>query len=55
VADGLRLEATDGPFTIGDGPLVRGTTEALVMVLAGRSAYLDDLSGDGVATIRGRV
>jgi uncharacterized protein (TIGR03083 family) len=55
VAGGLRLEATDGPFTSGDGPLVRGTTEALVMVLAGREAYLDELSGDGVPTIRGRV
>jgi uncharacterized protein (TIGR03083 family) len=55
VAEGLRLEATDGPFTNGEGPLVRGTTEALVMVLAGRPAYLDELTGDGVATIRGRI
>jgi uncharacterized protein (TIGR03083 family) len=55
VADGVRLEATDGPFTSGDGPLVRGSTVALVMVMAGRSAYLDDLTGDGVPTIRGRI
>jgi uncharacterized protein (TIGR03083 family) len=55
MADGVRLEATDGPFTSGDGPLVRGSTVALVMVLAGRSAYLDDLTGDGVPTIRGRI
>jgi uncharacterized protein (TIGR03083 family) len=55
VAEGLRLEATDGPFTSGDGPLVRGATVALVMVLAGRSGYLDDLTGDGVPTIRGRI
>lgn len=55
VADGLRLEATDGPFTSGDGPLVRGSTEALVMVLAGRPAYLDDLTGDGVPTVRERI
>ncbi len=55
VARGLRLEATDGPFTHGDGPLVRGSTEALVMVLAGRPAYLGDLTGDGVATIRSRI
>jgi uncharacterized protein (TIGR03083 family) len=55
VADGLRLEATDGPFAGGDGPLVRGSTEALVMVLAGRPAYLDDLAGDGVPTVRSRI
>ena len=55
VADGLRLDAADGPFTSGDGPLVRGTTEAIVMVLAGRAAYLDDLTGDGVATLRERI
>ena len=54
-ADGLRLEATDGPFTSGEGPLVRGSTEALVMVLAGRAAYLDDLTGDGVPTLRERL
>ncbi len=54
-ADGLRLEAADGPFSSGDGPLVRGSTEALVMVLAGRSAYLDDLTGDGVPTVRDRI
>lgn len=53
-AKGLRLEATDGPFAVGDGPLVSGTTLALTMALAGRSIYCDDLSGPGVATIRAR-
>jgi uncharacterized protein (TIGR03083 family) len=53
-AKGLRLEATDGPFTVGDGPLVRGTTLALTMALAGRTAYCDDLTGPGVATMRAR-
>ena len=55
VARGLRLEATDGPFTSGDGPGVRGTTVALVMVMAGRRAYLDDLTGEGVPTVRARI
>lgn len=55
VAEGLRLEATDGPFTSGHGPSVRGSTEALVMVLAGRRACLDELTGDGVPTIRERI
>ncbi|WP_218566573.1 maleylpyruvate isomerase family mycothiol-dependent enzyme [Vallicoccus soli] len=54
-AQGLRLEATDGPFAAGAGPLVRGTTLALVMAMAGRRAYLDDLEGPGVATLRTRL
>jgi len=52
---GLRLEATDGGFAVGDGPLVRGRTVALVMAMAGRVAYLDDLAGAGVPTLRARV
>ncbi|MEV0156476.1 maleylpyruvate isomerase family mycothiol-dependent enzyme [Micromonospora sp. NPDC050686] len=51
---GLRLEATDGPFATGDGPLVAGPTLALTMALAGRGAYCDDLTGPGVAELRKR-
>ena len=43
-AQGLRLEATDSDFAHGDGPVVRGTTLALVMAMAGRGAYADELS-----------
>ena len=53
-AAGLRLEATDGPFRHGEGPLVRGSTVALTMALAGRTTYCDDLEGPGVATLRDR-
>lgn len=52
--DGLRLVATDGPFTSGEGPLVSGTTLALTMAMTGRPAYCDELDGDGVATMRER-
>lgn len=52
--DGLRLEATDGPFSTGDGPEVNGTTLALTMAMAGRTAYCDDLTGAGVPTLRAR-
>lgn len=52
---GLRVEAVDGEFATGDGPLVRGTTVALVVAMAGRAASLDDLTGPGVATLRERV
>jgi uncharacterized protein (TIGR03083 family) len=51
----LRLEATDGPFTAGSGPLVRGTTTALTMAMAGRTSYCDDLTGPGSATLRSRL
>jgi uncharacterized protein (TIGR03083 family) len=52
--EGLRLEATDGPFSTGAGPLVSGTTLALTMAMAGRRAYCDDLTGPGVSTVRAR-
>jgi hypothetical protein len=51
---GLRLTATDGPFTAGVGPQVSGTTLALVMAMAGRAPYYDELDGDGVAILRER-
>jgi uncharacterized protein (TIGR03083 family) len=52
--DGLRLEATDGPFRAGDGLEVSGTTVALTMAMASRSVYCDDLTGPGVPTLRSR-
>lgn len=55
-AAGLRLEATDGPFATGpeDAPLAQGPTLALVMAMAGRVAFCDDLDGPGVTTLRAR-
>lgn len=52
---GLRLQATDGPFTSGDGPLVSGPTLALVMTMAGRASSCDELSGDGVPRLQTRL
>ncbi len=52
--NGLRLEATDGPFTHGQGPLVRGTTAALTMAMAGRESYCDDLDGPGAPILHDR-
>jgi uncharacterized protein (TIGR03083 family) len=51
---GLRVEATDGSFAHGSGPLVRGSTIALTMAMAGRSAYCVDLTGPGVPILRNR-
>ena len=51
---GLRLQATDTEWTHGDGPEVSGPILSLVMVMSGRKAHLDDLSGEGVGTLRQR-
>jgi uncharacterized protein (TIGR03083 family) len=51
---GLKLVATDTEWTHGDGADVRGTGEALLLAMCGRKSALDDLSGDGVATLRSR-
>src|SRR5690606_7782235 len=55
VAKGLNLRASDGPFEAGTGPEVSGPTLALVMALAGRAAFLDQLEGPGVAELARRI
>lgn len=52
---GLRLQATDVDFTLGDGPVVRGKGEAIVMAAAGRVVALDELDGDGVPILTERI
>ena len=52
---GLRLEATDGPFTTGEGALVCGPTLALVVAMAGRGAACAELTGEGVEQLRARA
>jgi len=52
--DGLSLRATDASWSHGSGPEVAGPMLALVMAMVGRKQPLDRLSGDGVATLRGR-
>lgn len=51
----LQLRADDGPFGAGTGPLVTGSTLALVMTMAGRESYLNQLDGPGVPTLRSRL
>lgn len=52
---GLTLRATDLDWSIGDGPLVEGTGEALLMAIAGRRGIVDELAGPGVATLAERI
>ncbi|GAA3698307.1 maleylpyruvate isomerase family mycothiol-dependent enzyme [Zhihengliuella alba] len=54
-AAGLELRADDGPFAAGSGPAVSGPTLALVMAMAGRAVYLEQLDGPGLPTLRSRV
>jgi uncharacterized protein (TIGR03083 family) len=51
--DGLRFESTDGGWSHGNGLLVAGPAETLMMAMAGRPVW-DELSGDGVTTLRDR-
>lgn len=50
-ARGVRLVATDVDWCHGKGAEVRGTGEALLMVMAGRRAAMDDLDGPGKAKL----
>ncbi len=52
---GLQFRADDGPFATSTGPLVTGSTLALVMSMAGRAPYVDKLDGPGVSILRARV
>ena len=52
---GLQLRADDGPFATGTGPLVTGSTLALMMSMAGRVPYIDQLDGAGVPTLRSHI
>jgi uncharacterized protein (TIGR03083 family) len=51
---GLTLQATDAEWSHGTGPEVAGPILSLVLAMTGRTAALDDLTGDGVATLRTR-
>lgn len=53
--DGLRFEADDLDWTHGSGPTVRGSSDALLLALTGRTAALQHLEGDGVPTLSNRL
>lgn len=52
--EGLRLVATDIDYSHGSGEVVEGPLMALTLAVTGRGAGCDDLSGPGVAVLRGR-
>lgn len=50
---GLRLVATDVSWSMGDGAAVEGPVSALLLLMTGRDAALDDLTGEGVGALVG--
>lgn len=52
---GLRLVATDVGWRSGDGPEVAGSGEAILLAASGRPVAIDELSGEGLGTLRARV
>lgn len=52
---GVRLVATDADWSHGDGPAVRASSEAIVLLMYGRSLRADELTGDGADVVRARL
>jgi uncharacterized protein (TIGR03083 family) len=52
---GIRLAATDLPFTAGAGPQVQGPAEALLMAIAGRRGAVSELTGPGQSKLARRI
>jgi uncharacterized protein (TIGR03083 family) len=52
---GLRFVATDVEWSYGAGPEVRGNGEALALAMAGRGVVLNELEGDGLGVLAGRL
>lgn len=52
---GLRLEATDTDWAVGQGELVTGPIRAHLLALTGRPAALADLTGPGVPPLAARL
>jgi uncharacterized protein (TIGR03083 family) len=51
---GLQLAASDAEWSTGSGPAVHGPMLSLLLAMTGRSAAVQDLSGDGIETLRSR-
>ena len=53
--EGLTLRATDAAWSHGTGPEVSGPIISIVLAMTGRKTAADDLTGDGVTTLRARA
>jgi uncharacterized protein (TIGR03083 family) len=52
--EGLSLRATDVTWHHGEGPLVQGPLQSLILAMTGRRESLSDLSGEGVTVLEKR-
>ncbi len=52
---GLRMSTTDSDWSAGDGPSVEGPLASVILVMAGRKAPLENLSGEGMQTLQARM
>jgi uncharacterized protein (TIGR03083 family) len=52
--EGLTLQATDAGWSHGSGPAVAGPAMSLLLATTGRAAGVEDLTGEGVDTLRSR-
>ena len=52
---GLRFDATDLDWSIGSGPVVSGTGEAIMMATTARKSALADLTGPGAVILTQRL
>ncbi|WP_433711459.1 hypothetical protein ACQP2U_35175 [Nocardia sp. CA-084685] len=53
--DGVRLVASDVDWSHGGGPEILGPITALLLLVTGRTAAMDLLTGDGVAPMTARL
>ena len=53
--DSLRLVASDIGWSHGAGAEVTGPASSVLLAITGRAAGLDDLAGEGLATLRARM
>jgi len=54
-AEGLALRATDTAWKAGEGALVAGPLEALILAMTGRPVTLPELTGPGAAVLAARI
>jgi len=52
---GLRLRADDAAWVHGDGPEVSGPLVSMILAMSGRTGAVDDLGGEGLATLASRM
>jgi len=52
---GLELRACDLAWSAGSGPQVTGPLASIIMAITGRPQALNDLSDEGLATLRSRL